>query len=317
MKQSTRREQRRQAHAKQWAEIVGLAAGGTSKSEIARRCRCCRQTVYNVLRRAQELPAGRAPTPQRPGPPPGTGASVAAPVIRLVVDWRLDQPGGGYHLCRHSLLRQGARPPAAATIGRIWVRAGLLERAPRRLRPATRWVPARPQAPGHLQLDVKYLPGGRYEFTALDVYSRYAAARVVTRLDAAEAKLFLEKLLASLPFAVHTVQVDGGSEFKAEFAAELARRGLAARRNDPHSPWQNGVVERFHRTVAQECYLGLAGELAELSLAQLNTALQTYLRYYNFQRLHSSLNYRPPVELLHTRGEAVYPQSPRRCPSIP
>jgi len=168
-----------------------------------------------------------------------------------------------------------------------------------------------------VQLDVKYLPGGRYEFTALDVYSRWAAAKVTARLDAAEAQAFLVELLATLPFPVHTVQVDGGSEFKAVFAEELARRGLAARRNSPHSPWQNGVVERFHRTVAEECYLGLAGELDQLPLSRLAAALQRYLAYYNHRRLHSSLGYRPPAELLDTTGEPVYPRLPKRCPSIP
>jgi hypothetical protein len=44
-------------------------------------------------------------------------------------------------------------------------------------------TPPRSQAPGHLQLDVKYLPGKRYEYTALDVYSRFVFARVASRLD--------------------------------------------------------------------------------------------------------------------------------------
>lgn len=320
MKKSTRRKERKQAHARQWTEIVALAADGVlSKSKIAQRCGCCRQTVYNVLARARGLPEGQAPVPRAPGPPPGTGLRVSPGQVQLVVEWRLDQAAGrgGYHLCRHALLRRGEQPPAAATIGRIWLRAGLLEREPRRERPRTRWIPARPQAPGHVQVDVKYLPGGRYEFTALDVYSRYAFARVEERLDSETAADFLASLRRELPFAVHTVQVDGGSEFKAEFATALERDKLHCRRNAARSPWQNGVVERFHRTVAEECYLLVTEELVELSTAQLNRALRTFLHDYNHCRLHKSLGYRPPVELLDTSGEPVYPRPPKRCPSIP
>jgi transposase InsO family protein len=233
-----------------------------------------------------------------------------------VVQWRLEH-AGGYHLCRASLQRAGLQPPAAATIRKLWLRAGLLVVAGPRIRPVTRWVPPRPQAAGHVQVDVKYLPGRRYEFTALDVYSRFAAARVTESLDAATARSFLLELLEQLPFTLHTVQVDGGSEFRAEFAAELERRGLGLRRNSPHSPWQNGVVERFHRTVASECYALLDCDPQAMSTAALERELQTYLQHYNYQRLHSSLGYRPPAELLGTCGEPVYPQIPKRCPTIP
>lgn len=320
MKKSTRREQRRQEHEQQWAEITALAADGLlSKTQIADRCDCCRQTVYNVLNLARKLklPPGEAPVPQRPGPPPGSGTRQSAATIVLLVEYRIDNPCQGYHGCRAQLLRDGQQPPAADTIGRIWRQAGLLLKAEAKPRRATRWAPPRPQAPGHLQVDVKYLPGGRYEYTAIDVYSRFCQGSVQDRLDAQTAADFLAQVLRESPFQVHTLQTDGGSEFKAEFAKLSADLKLGVRRNTPHSPWQNGVVERFHRTVAEECYLALEDELDAISTPQLDAALQHFLRHYNYTRLHSSLGYRPPAELLHTTSEAVYPKVPKRCPKNP
>lgn len=318
MKESTRRKRRRQAHVRQWAEVVALAADGQlGKAEIARRVGCCRQTIYNILKRSRGLPPGIAPVPMRPGPPPGSGVRVPHAKVKLVVDYRLRHPERGYHYCYHDLKRRGLSPPAPLTIGRAWRQAGLLPRRGRRERRTTRWAPPRPQCPGHLQVDVKYLPGGRYEYTAVDVYSRFTYARIAERLDADTARHFLAGLLAQLPFAVHTIQVDGGSEFKAGFAELVAGLRLTRRMNSPHSPWQNGVVERFHRTVAEQCYLGLPGGLAELSTAELSTALAAYLHFYNEERLHASLGYRPPVELLGTSAEPVYPNLPRRCPTNP
>jgi transposase InsO family protein len=318
MKQCTRRERRKQAHARRWAEIVALASEGRlSKAEIARRCGCCRQTVYNVLSLASGLQAGESPVPRPPGPPVGSGTRVPHARLEPALEYRLAHPQRGYHYCRHALLRQGLDPPAAATIGRAWRRAGLLASVRRTPRPRTRWVPPRPQAPGHVQIDVKYLPGRRYEYTAVDVYSRFTYGSVAEQLNAGEAMRFLRELAGHLPFPLHTVQIDGGGEFKAEFAAELALLDLAPRRNAPHSPWQNGVVERFHRTVAEECWLALDAELDTLSSERLDLALQSYLHHYNNERLHSSLGYRPPSELLSTACENVYPKFAQRCPTNP
>jgi hypothetical protein len=38
--------------------------------------------------------------------------------------------------------------------------------------------------------------------------------------------MFLDKLTADMPFPVEAIQVDGGSEFMAEFEAECQRRKL-------------------------------------------------------------------------------------------
>lgn len=317
MKESTKRRKRRQEHEKQWAEIVALTAGGLSKAETARRAKCCRQTVYNVLRLAAGLAEDEAPVPRKPGPAPGTGKRIADADLRQVVEYREQHPELGYHYCRHDLMRQGFAPPAAATIARAWRRAGLLSEGARPEPRPTRWTPPRPQAPGHVQVDVKYLPGKRFEYTAIDVYSRYVFARVEACLDSHTAARFLRDLRFRAPFTIHTIQVDGGAEFKHEFQALIQRLKLARRQNAAHNPWQNGCVERFHRTVAEECYLALAEELDTIPTAKLNRALQSYLLHYNRHRLHSALGYRPPVELLRTTSEPVYPDVPAKCPSIP
>lgn len=256
--------------------------------------------------------------PQRPGPAAGSGRRINAEQSERLVSYRLEHPSRGYHYCRHELLHQGLAAPAAATIGRVWRRAGLLQPlAERGPRPRTRWVPPRPQRPGHVQIDVKYLPGGRYEYTCIDVYSRYVYARVYGQLNAWQANEFLLELLAALPFRVSTIQTDGGGEFKAEFTETVHALKLNKRLNAPHCPWQNGFVERFHRTVAEEFYLWLSDEIEEIRTSALDAALQDYLHEHNHRRLHSTLGYRAPAMLIGTVSEKVYPQIPRRCPTKP
>lgn len=301
MRESTRRARRKQAQAACWVEIVALAEAGVAKAQIARRCDCCRQTVYNVLARAAQLPQHQAPVPQRPGPARGSGSRLSSQLRQLLIRWRWRNGSRGAAYCRAAL----GLSIAASTIQRVWQAAGLIIQRQRAERPRTRWVPPRPQAPGHLQVDVKYLPGGRFEYTAIDLYSRYVWAQVATRLDSATAADFLRAVLACAPFSTHTVQTDNGSEFALDFSALLRAQGITQRRNAPRCAWQNGTVERFHRTVAQECYLELHGELEHYSTTKLDRRLQDWLGFYNSRRLHKSLGYRTPENALLSSSHKV------------
>ena len=301
MKKSTKMRRAREAHEKRWVEVVGLVEAGVPKAEIARCVGVSRQTVYNVLAKAAGMSSGTCPVPKRPGPLPGRGILVNRETSEMVIRWRRENPAQGYNYCHHELKRLGLDPPAPATIGRIWRRAGLMaSRAcdAGRERRKTRWVPPRPQNPGHVQVDMKYLPGKRYELTVVDVYSKYADAVIVESLSAITAKTAFETIMNRLPFKVHTIQTDNGSEFEAEFKTFAEGKNLARRKNDSYSPWQNGVVERFHRTVAEECYLGFPGDLETADTSQLTGHLSSYLHWYNTERLHSSLGYKTPFEVV-------------------
>jgi len=58
--------------------------------------------------------------------------------------------------------------------------------------------------------------------------------------------------LDNAQFQVKAIQVDGGSEFMAEFESECARLGLALYVLPPRSPKLNGCVERLNRTFRNE-----------------------------------------------------------------
>jgi len=54
-------------------------------------------------------------------------------------------------------------------------------------------------------------------FSAVDLATRFSVAEVHTRATANLAAGFLAHLIAQAPFLIKTLQVDGGSEFMAEF----------------------------------------------------------------------------------------------------
>ena len=57
-------------------------------------------------------------------------------------------------------------------------------------------------------------------------------------------------------------------------------------------PESCGRLERFHRTLKEECIWQCEWE----SLTGLETAVADYVKHYNFERIHSALGYLTPME---------------------
>ncbi len=152
-------------------------------------------------------------------------------------------------------------------------------------------------------LDLRPLPGVVLKhFTARDVISRWDVVEVHTQAKAATAAHFLDTLLSRMPFPVKAIQVDGGSEFQAQFETACLDRGISLFVLPPRSPKLNGSVERGQRTHTEEFYEIYDGEL---EITPLNQALQAWEYVYNHIRPHQALGYLTPREYL-TRDHGQY-----------
>lgn len=157
-----------------------------------------------------------------------------------------------------------------------------------------------PERPGDLvQVDTMHLtplPGvERRQFTAVDVVSRWGVVGVRGSATAGTAAAFLAELTARLPVPVQAIQVDGGSEFMAEFEAACRDREIALYVLPPRSPKLNGRVERANGTARREFWEVYGGEL---DLPPLQAALADWERTYNQVRPHQALGYRTPAAYL-------------------
>ena len=145
-------------------------------------------------------------------------------------------------------------------------------------------------------LDVRPLPGSVLKhFTARDVISRWDVLEAHRSATAQSAATFLDALGERMPFAIKAIQVDGGSEFEAEFEQECKRRRIRLFVLPPRSPKLNGAVERAQRTHTEEFY-----EVSEFSLKIdcLNQELKEWERTYNTIRPHQALGYLTPEEFV-------------------
>ncbi|MGH2442962.1 MAG: IS481 family transposase, partial [Chloroflexota bacterium] len=66
----------------------------------------------------------------------------------------------------------------------------------------------------------------RKHFVAIDLASRYSVADVRSSATATTARDFLDRLIQRLPAPVKPIQVDGGSEFMAEFETAFREREI-------------------------------------------------------------------------------------------
>jgi putative transposase len=145
-------------------------------------------------------------------------------------------------------------------------------------------------------LDVRPVAGVVHKhFTARDVISRWDVVGAFRQATARNACEFLDLVERRMPFRIRALQVDGGSEFEAEFEQECNRRGMRLFELPPRSPKLNGSVERAQRTHTEEFY-----EVRDFSLKldELNGELSEWEKVYNTIRPHQALGYLTPQEFL-------------------
>lgn len=199
-----------------------------------------------------------------------------------------------------ALKRQGAlhEPPKPAVLLRQHRK---LRKRPWAIRKPKYWPVAHP---GDLvEIDTKEIRLRRgvllKHFSARDVVSRWDVVEVQRRATALVAAGFLDHLLERFPFPVRALQVDGGSEFAAEFELACQQKQLPLLVLPPKSPKLNAHVERAHRTHHEEFYQVHADSDQPL---RLNHQLRRWEHTYNCVRPHQSLAYLTPLEFV-TRWE--------------
>ena len=177
---------------------------------------------------------------------------------------------------------------------------------------ARRWkYGAKARKAGELiQVDhMTYTCGGQTlkEFRAVCPISKFMVTRVYSRATAANARRFLMDLLGALPFPLLSLQVDGGSEFMADFEDACREMDIPLHVLPPRRPQWNGCVERANRSARAEFWSLYSGPL---TVHHVTPHLAKYEFFFNYERPHASLAYRTPNERLVIQ-EAASPSAPK------
>jgi len=148
-----------------------------------------------------------------------------------------------------------------------------------------------------LQCDTVHfvLPDGSrlYVYTLIDVFSRWAYAEVSPKLRAYTSSHFLARAQKKASFIFEMIQTDHGPEFGTRFTHDLLRVKIAHRHSRVRKPNDNAHVERFNRTLQDECLYGIVR-----SVPTFKAAIKGYLPYYLNERLHMGIDFKTPAQML-------------------
>jgi len=200
------------------------------------------------------------------------------------------------------------------TIGKIIKEEGLVRKY-RVKKVVYKYIKATRQ-PGELvEIDVKYVPGKiankRYfQYTAIDVASRWRHLRIFEEQSNYHSVLFLEDVVNRFEHKIKSVKTDNGFVFTNRYMGAYKRSDLSSRNLhafdkvcdkhniihyliDPGKPAQNGTVERSHREDQEKFYERNKFK----NVIELRKGLRVWNTYYNNLE-HCGLNGKSPNEFL-------------------
>ncbi|MGI9356595.1 MAG: IS481 family transposase [Rhizobiaceae bacterium] len=166
---------------------------------------------------------------------------------------------------------------------------------------------------GYFHIDIAEVrteKGKLHMFVAIDRTSKFVFVELHERATRRVAREFLERLVDAVPYTIHTVLTDNGTQFTtpgnkalaaADIRAALANGevlrahafeyGCAVANIDhqltkPNHPWTNGQVERMNRTLKE----ATVRKYHYASHDQLREHLRSFVDAYNFAKRLKTLN---------------------------
>ena len=157
--------------------------------------------------------------------------------------------------------------------------------------------------------EVRTKEGKLYLFVGIDRTSKYAFVQLHEQADRPTAVIFLEALIAAVPYRLHTILTDNGIQFADlprnrdgwtarsrvhRFDQICREHGIEHRLTKPKHPWTNGQVERMNRTIKEATVKRYHYD----SHDQLRTHLSNFVDAYNFARRLKTLKGLTPYEFI-------------------
>ena len=213
-------------------------------------------------------------------------------VVRKIVAIRLKHNRTS-EVVHQELLNQGIKV-SLNSVRRTIDRHGLMKKRSH----LKRWHPPveRPYAEkaGDLvQIDTIHLMTGKktriYVFVLLDVFSRWVYAKCFEKMNSALMTEFVIEAQSKAAFRFEMLQTDHGPEFGHWFIERMRKHHRYTRIGKPND---NAHIERFNRTIQEECLDRLPKRVP-----LINEKIKEYLNYYNTERLHLGISLKSPIQL--------------------
>lgn len=290
-----------------WKKLKSVGVSDKTAQEIVG---ISRATYYRYKKHLDGLSKGILPPSKKPKNlrKPQWGESEKQLVLKL----RRENPTYGKEKIAIILKRDHGQTLSQSMVGRILkflTLKGLIIKSPSALRTKRKRAFKKHARPWEFKDYKTMLLGERVQidhmtitkngitvkhFQAWDRKSKYMDACVYSNAKASSAKRFLLDFVKRVPFSIEPIQVDGGSEFMAEFEEACAVLSIPFIVLPPKKPEYNGGVERGNRTFREEFYN--RSDLLDDSVRGIQAALSKALIKYNTYRPHRNLNGLTPMQ---------------------
>lgn len=265
-----------------------------STRQVARHTGFNQSTIVRWVNKAKHSTRNTIPTQSsRPFHHP---KALSKDIVQTIIDYRLKHRRCA-EVLHHLLLRDGYTV-SLSSIKRTIKRCGFS-----RYDKKKKWhqYPPRPQPkkPG-LLLELDTIWDGphlrrMYVYALLDVCSRWAYALPAERANTLSSINFVSIASKIAPFQFQMIQTDHGSEFSKQFTKIIEHSGIKHRHSRVRRPTDNGHVERFNRTIQEECLNRI-----DRNFTSWKKYIPEYIHFYNTERPHMGLDFKTPLEVMRS-----------------
>ena len=275
-------------------EAVRMVRSGYGVRKVARHFGYTPGAISKWVKRANDLPSNSRIIPTRSSRPNHHPQELSEEVVNHILEIR-EERNQCAEIIHHRLGKKGIAV-SLSSVKRTLRRHGISK--------FSRWkkwhqYPPRPlpETPGTL-VEIDTIHNGShtdrlYVYTLIDVCSRWTYAAPAIRINTHRSLEFVEDARTTAPFLFRTLQSDHGSEFSKWFTKRIMERGITHRHSRVRTPSDNGHLERFNRTIQEECLRNVPR-----SLRSWQKEIPEYLRYYNTERPHMGLGMKTPLEII-------------------
>jgi transposase InsO family protein len=273
-------------------EAVRLVRSGWTQSKVARHLGYLQGTISKWVKKAPG--DGRRVIPTKSSRPHAHPKALAQGLVDAIVAKREEH--GRCAVVVHRELAMANIAVSLSSVKRTLRRKGLTHGR----NPWKRWhgTFARPPAekPGDLvQIDTIHVSfRGKaifYIYTLIDLFSRFAYAKVVWHINTYESLQFVRETQKAAGFPFRVIQSDHGPEFSSWFTEQVGVMKIAHRHSRVRQSNDNAHIERFNRTIQEE-----ALDRIPKDFKAYQKAVRQYLRYYNGERIHMGIDFLTPLQ---------------------
>lgn len=275
-------------------QAAELVRRGWSTRKVARHLGCSQSAVSKWAAKSKRY--GYHPIPTKSSRPKKSPQALPRSVVEAIVTERVRKGRCAEHV-HQALLRKGVTV-SLSSVKRTIDRCYLTKKRSPWKRPHD--YTERPKAlytGALLQCDTIHirLPSGEklYVYTLIDLYSRWAYAEVVEKIGAQPSVVFMKRAQKKASFSFSMIQTDNGPEFSKWCTHGWMRLGIAHRHGRVRKSNDQAHVERFNRTIQEECLDHTAN-----TIPNFKKVIPQYLKYYNTERTHMGIDYKTPTEMI-------------------